>query len=180
MTTVSRTLPLGARARFSVARCVTALVLVVAAIAAVLGNEGYRGFEAAGAGLALRLVPDVATAWSGTVFTTLRHGSAVGFQITPECTALVLLVPLVLLAAALVLTTRAACWRILAAVAAMWAVVTLVNEFRLAVIGFTTLHWGIDPGYQIGHTFVGSVIGIVGFVAGLAVLLGVAVRKRTV
>lgn len=127
----------------------------------------------------LQALPDVTTQSWGPIFTTVGRGAAFSFRITPECTALVLLVPLVLLASGLIVFTRAASWRVFTAVAAMWLVVTVINELRLASIGLATLQWGVDPGYQISHTFVGSVIGIAGFVAGLAVLLRLSVFRST-
>lgn len=181
MTTTASTVPAppAARRPNRALRITGALVFLAIGAIATVYNDAYRSFEAALA--AVTLAPVVATSGSSsdTYFVVVDNGM-IGLQITPECTALILLVPLIVIAGILLVFTRAAAWRIGAGVLAMYAVVTLVNEVRLALIAVATVEWGVDVGYPISHVYVGSVIGILGFVAGLAVLLIVAgtTRKR--
>jgi exosortase/archaeosortase family protein len=165
-------------ARYSL---VTVLLAVVAAI--VTGHAFYRATEAALAAGVLRFVGVASFTSQDVFYVPVRHG-VVGLEVTPECTAILLIAPLVMLAAVLVLVARAPVVRALLGVVGMVVIVTVINEIRLAVIGWSTQRWGIDPGYEISHTFVGSVIGIAGFAVGLAFLLVVALghskrRSRT-
>ncbi len=151
-------------------RLLGGLVLVAMVAAGVHANGLYRALEAKLA--ALTLAPfSKGTGSSGDTFYLHQKGGLIGLQITSECTALILIAPLVVLAAVLLVFTRARVWRIGAGLALMWVTITAVNEARLALIGFSSSTWGIDLGYTISHTYVGSVIGIFGFVAGLAALL---------
>lgn len=150
-----------------------AIVLLGAVAAGSYWNDAYRSFEAALAAVALSPFVQTSGSSGDTYFIQQPHGM-LGLEITPECTALILLVPLAIIAAIMLVVTRAPYWRIAAGVGAMYGIVTIVNEIRLAFIGFATNEWGVDLGYPLSHTYLGSVIGILGFVAGLIVLLVVA------
>ncbi|WP_181429142.1 hypothetical protein [Curtobacterium sp. MCSS17_008] len=156
-----------------------ALVMVAAVFACVYWNQDYRAFEAFLAAIVLSPFAH-GTGASGTTFYLQQPTGMIGLVITAECTALILIAPLVALAAALLVLTRVHWWRIAAGLGAMWVVVTSVNEVRLAFIAFASDAWGVDLGYPLSHTYIGSVIGILGFVAGLAVLLIITgtVRRR--
>jgi exosortase/archaeosortase family protein len=161
-------------------RAIVAAVVVAAVVVGALGNAQYRAVEAFLASALLRPFVDATTSSVGSVIVVSDTHRVFGLDVTAECTALILIAPLLLLAAALLLFGRAPWWRTALGVAAMVTVVTVVNEVRLALIGYSTLRWGIDQGYEISHTFVGSVIGIVGFALGLAVLVLITVGgKRT-
>lgn len=161
-------------------RALGGLALVGLVVAGVHWSALYRTFEAKLA--AITLAPFVKGAGSsGGTFYLEQNGGLLGLQITAECTALILIAPLIVLAAVLLVFTRARAWRIAVGLVLMWVIITAVNEARLALIGFSSSTWGIDLGYTISHTYVGSVIGIFGFVAGLAALLitaGTVRRKR--
>ena len=160
-------------------RILVAVVLLAIVAAGVYWNEAYRSFEAMLASLTLG--PFIGGAGSsGTTFFLAQDQGLIGLVITAECTALILIAPLVVLAAVLLVFTRASWARIFTGIALMWVIVTVVNEVRLALIGFASSVWGTDVGYPISHTYVGSVVGILGFVAGLAALLITAgtVRRR--
>jgi exosortase/archaeosortase family protein len=151
-------------------RSLGGLALVAVVVAGVHWSALYRTFEAKLAAITLAPFAERAGS-SGSTFYLQQDGGLIGLQITAECTALILIAPLIVLAAVLLVFTRARAWRITVGLLLMWIIITAVNEARLALIGFSSSTWGIDLGYTISHTYVGSVIGILGFVAGLAALL---------
>ena len=158
-------------------RVVVAALLLLVVGAAVYWNSTYRAFEATLAALTLSPFAD-GTGSSGTTFFLQRPDGMIGLVITAECTALILIAPLIVLAAVILVITRASWGRVFAGTAAMWIIVTIVNEIRLAFIGFASDTWGTDIGYPLSHTYIGSVIGILGFVAGLAALVIIAGTAR--
>lgn len=124
-------------------------------------------------------IPGGVTASADTYMLWLDDSHLVGFQVTAECTALILLVPLLALGACFVLSARVSVPRAIAGTVASSVVMVLVNQVRLALIGFSTLQGGLGSGYEFGHRFAGSVVGIAGFAVGLVVLIAVAgVRRR--
>ena len=160
-------------------RLFAALVMVAAVAAGLYWNEFYRAIEASLAAITLSPFAN-GTGASGTTFYLQQPAGMIGLVITAECTALILVAPLIILAAVLLVTTRVSCSRIAAGLLAMWLIVTIVNEIRLAFIALASDTWGVEVGYPLSHTYVGSVIGILGFVAGLAALLIITgtVRRR--
>jgi exosortase/archaeosortase family protein len=178
MTTLSAA-PALSRLDRSLRVLVAALLLVIVG-AGVYWNSVYRAFEANLA--AVTMAPFVGGAGSsGATFFLNQPNGLLGLEITGECTALILIAPLVVLAAVLLVFARVTWWRVFAGIAAMWLIITIVNEVRLAFIGWASSAWGTDVGYPISHVYVGSVIGILGFVAGLAALLittGTVRRRR--
>jgi exosortase/archaeosortase family protein len=161
-----------------VLRWIAAAVIATAVGAAILWNEQYRSAEATMAAWLLRPFVDGNVGTWGTVFFVQEGDSVLGLRITVECTALVLIAPLMILAAVLLAVARTRWVRTGLGVLAMIAIVTVVNEIRLALIGFSTERWGVDQGYTISHTFVGSFIGIIGFVLGLTALIAITVGRR--
>ena len=161
-----------------VGRSACAVVALLLAGAVVAFNGIYRTAEANAAALVLRpFVGGNATAVRD-IFWVYPQGFSYGFQVSSECTAILLIAPLLLLTAALFVFTRAAVWRVWLGTIAMYAIVTIVNEFRLALIALSGVHWGMKSGYEIAHVFVGSFVGIVGFAAGLTALILISVGRR--
>lgn len=155
-------------------RVLAALALVAGSITLAVFNEQFRAIEATLATLALSPFTDGQTPAMGIrYFVTIAPGSLVALRVTIECTALIFTVPLTVASALVLAFTRISWSRIFAAIIFMWVVIVTVNTVRLWAIGFATHTWGIDPGYQISHTLVGSIIGIVGFVAGVIALVTV-------
>jgi len=152
-------------------------ILAAAAVAA-LNGAAYRALEAAGAAFLLeRLFPGDSSASRDTFWIVTEH-FAQGFRVSVECTSLILIAPLLILAAVMLAATRVRFWRLAVAIPVMLSIITVINELRLALIGFSSITWGMNAGYQISHTFVGSVLGIFGFVAGLATLLVISLGRR--
>jgi len=162
------------------ARIVFAAALVGAIVWMLLHADVVRAGEAHLAARWMDLwMPRGVTAFEDTYMLWISENHLVGFQVTAECTAIILLAPLLALGAVMMLSTRVSWFRGVAGIAASAAVMLLVNQLRLALIGWSTQQGGLDAGYEIGHRFAGSVVGIAGFAAGLIVLIAVAgVRRR--
>ncbi|MEP7021553.1 MAG: exosortase/archaeosortase family protein [Pseudonocardiales bacterium] len=112
------------------------------------------------------------------VFFALGTRRAFGLQITNECTSALLLIPLLVMMGAFTIFSRVPLRRDLLALAAGGLLMMVVNIFRVAGIGFSTYHWGLDPGYKYSHVFVGSAFSLVGFVGAMLVALWVLVRTE--
>ncbi|MCM3781273.1 archaeosortase/exosortase family protein [Microbacterium hydrocarbonoxydans] len=160
-------------------RILIAMALSAGSIALVTINNAVRGIEAMIASWFLSpFTRDQIDASLDRYFVWTGDDKLIALQVTVECTALLIGVPLTLIAAVILATTRARWGRILLATITMWAIVVLVNASRLTLIGWATQTWGLDPGYTVSHTFVGSVVGILGYALGLAALfLIIGVKK---
>jgi exosortase/archaeosortase family protein len=162
-------------------RAVVAVVIVALCGVSAFANGFVRSVEAFGAAHLLNLfIAGGSRASNSTYLVWVTQSRLVGFHVTAECTVLIILIPLLLLAATMIALTRVTWWRAALAIVATVLIVLAVNVVRLAFIGWATQLWGVGFGYTLSHTFVGSVIGIAGFAAGLAVLvLTMGARPRT-
>lgn len=155
-----------------VLRLIAAAVLVAIAGALVVFHTAFRTFEAnLAAAVTDPFVARGSFASGETYFVWIDEAHLLGVQVTLECTALVILVPLLLIAAAMHAATRVSLLRTTLAVAAMTIVVMLTNVLRLFLIAGASQWMGFDFGFPLMHTFVGSVIAIIGFAGGLAILV---------
>ena len=159
------------------ARLACASAVLAMAAVAVLRNGAYRSLEADGASLLVGHVIGGRAATAGDIFWVYPDGFVHGFRVTSECTAVLLVAPLLGLTAALFAFTRAPIWRLWVATGVMLAIVTVVNELRLAFIAFASVRWGMHSGYDLAHVLVGSSIGIIGFAAGVAALLVIGLGR---
>ncbi|PZS32662.1 MAG: hypothetical protein DLM58_09435 [Pseudonocardiales bacterium] len=112
------------------------------------------------------------------VFFALGTRRAFGLQITNECTSALLLIPLLVMMGAFTIFSRVPLRRDLLALAAGGLLMMVVNVLRVAGIGFSTYHWGMDPGYKYSHVFVGSAFSLIGFVGAMLLALWVLVRTE--
>lgn len=153
-------------------RVLVATTLVSAGILLVACHEMVRTWEAM---LSARWLDGILAGGADPVGVGIyvRDTPAGGlvFQITPECTVVVLVAPMLLFGAALALHRRTGLARALWATVAGCVLLTVVNQFRIGLIIWATQQWGLDPGYEISHKLVGSVIGIGGFVGAVIVAL---------
>jgi exosortase/archaeosortase family protein len=155
------------------------LLLTFGTVVIALWHTMFRGFEAWLATLALApIVQNQVPASGYRYFVWTGPDTLVALQVTLECTALIFTVPVTIAAAAALGFTRAPWWRVFAAISTLWLIILAVNTLRLWVIGWATQTWGMDPGYTISHTLVGSIIGIIGFVLGVATLFLVLGFRR--
>lgn len=106
----------------------------------------------------------------------LNGDQLIAFNITMECTALLLVAPLTVISALILMFTRVGSLRTIFALSASALITFVINQFRLGLIVWTTQTWGMDFGYLIGHRFIGSLIALAGFVLGFLVLLWMTLK----
>lgn len=98
------------------------------------------------------------------------------FVLTSECSVAYLLAALLIGAAPLMLLKQLSPWRTAIATGVGVGILIAVNVARLTAIGATVSKWGRDPGLTIAHTYLGSLLTVVGTcaagIAFAAVLLG--------
>lgn len=161
------------------ARIVFALALVAGIVWMLVQADVVRAWEAHLAAWWMNpWVDRGATAFEDTYMLWISENHLVGFQVTAECTAVILLAPLLAVGAGLMLSTRVSWLRGVIGITASAVVMLLVNQVRLALIGWSTQQGGLEAGYEFGHRFAGSVVGIAGFALGLVVLIAVTGFRR--
>jgi len=103
------------------------------------------------------------------------------FVLTSECSVAYLLAALLIGAGPLMLINKLSPLRTATAIGVSAAILVLVNVARLTAIGATVSEWGRDPGLTIAHTYLGSLLTVVGTcaagVAFAAVMLGHRTRR---
>ncbi|MGP0029821.1 MAG: hypothetical protein ACLPVF_04870 [Acidimicrobiales bacterium] len=102
----------------------------------------------------------------------------IGYSITAGCTATLLAVPFFFISAALLLTRRVSVGRGFLGLVVVVALVWLVNQLRLFLIGASMRLWGFQTGYNRSHVLAGGVLSTLGVAIGLAIFLGLIVRDR--
>lgn len=111
------------------------------------------------------------------VYFSWLNGAAVGMRITAECTVALLTGPLCLFGGAMLAFTRARWRRLLVGLAAGLVAVVVVNQIRMALIAISLQQWGM-PGYHVSHKFVGTVVALIGFVAGTLLMMRIATANE--
>lgn len=163
-------------------RLLAAAALAGAGVAMVFLATAWRGVEATLSAHAIHVVTGENTAANpGRHLLILFKNTSVQstFVLTGECSVAYLLAALFIGAAPLMLLRQLARWRTVAAIAAGASVLILVNVARLTAIGATVSTWGRDPGLTIAHTYLGSLLTIVGTAAAGVTFAAVLVRGTT-
>lgn len=164
--------PVPARSRTRAPRWLAALLLVAAGGTLIALAGQWRGIEATLSGNTIHLVTgQTAIAVPGRHLLILYKSASVQsiFVLTSECSVAYLVAALLIGSAPLMLLRQLSPWRTAMAVAVALTVLVLVNVARLTAIGATVSTWGRDPGLAIAHTYLGSVLTVVGTcAAGLA------------
>jgi exosortase/archaeosortase family protein len=190
-----KTISKGPRGPYRLLRAILALALIGACVVIVVNEMNYRSFEAALVsswiqGLipggarplgdhVLMYLPETNVPISGLGPEATTGPELIALHITIECASYVVVIPLLLISAFLFSATRVTWFRwalgTLAGVAGMLA----VNQLRLGVIIFSTNRWGMDPGYEISHILVGSIIGLFGFIGCFFLCMKIMNPKRS-
>lgn len=146
--------------------------VVTACIAAVLQNVAVRAVEAKllAAWMGSLLPGGVFAVDTKFVISNSVDGP-VAFDVTAECTALVLVVPLALLVGFMTLHRGTSLVRSALALTVSVAVMAFINQGRLGLIAWATHYWGIDPGYEVTHALLGSLLSLIGFAFGVLLVL---------
>ncbi len=157
------------------------LVLLASAAVLVLYQAQYRHLEAVLAsvvfghgGVRTFTTPD-------TAIVVFRIGETMGYglEISPECTSAFLILPFVVVAAAIRLGGRVAPGRALGGVALVAVLLVACNQLRVGMIAGLIQNYGLDVGYQWGHLLLGSLLSIAFLALSAAVLLYVVAFRQS-
>ena len=169
------------------ARWLGASVLVAAGGLLIVLDRAWRGIEATLSAHSIHLATgENAIAVPARHLLILYKSTSVQsiFVLTSECSVAYLLAALLIGSAPLMLLRRLSPWRTAIAVVSTATILTLVNVARLTAIGATVSEWGTDPGFAIAHTYLGSLLTIVGTclagIAFAAILVGRRGSRRPV
>ncbi|RJQ76415.1 exosortase/archaeosortase family protein [Pseudonocardiaceae bacterium YIM PH 21723] len=160
---------------------IVALLLAVVAVALVVVERSYRVLEmelsaillpALGFGRALAIPERESLIFGiGTNYT-------LGLRMTPECTSVFLVIPLVLIASLMAFFRPQAIGKVLWALGIGGAVLILTNQLRMINIVYLVKTLGTERGYYWGHTFGGSMISVIGGAVALVLFVWLATRGR--
>jgi exosortase/archaeosortase family protein len=113
------------------------------------------------------------------VFIRSGPSSTTGLDITPECTSAFLIVPILILAGAMVLLARRrSTFRIIIAAACATIVLFAANQLRIALIAEFVRHWGMNQGYPIAHQVLGSFLTLAAAVTAYVLYFVFVCRER--
>ena len=101
------------------------------------------------------------------------------FVLTSECSVAYLLAALLIGSAPLMFLRSLSPWRTSIAVVSTAIILVLVNIARLTAIGATVSEWGTNPGFAIAHTYLGSVLTVVGTCSAGVAFAAILVRRRS-
>lgn len=165
--------------RSRLVRRLAALVLALAGGALLAFAAAWRGLEATLSAQTIQLITGQATqAVPARHMLILYKDTSVQsiFVLTSECSVAYLLAALLIGAAPLMLLKQLSPWRTATAVTVAVVILIVVNVARLTAIGATVSKFGRDPGLTIAHTYLGSLLTVLGTcAAGIAfaiVLIG--------
>ncbi|UGS24967.1 archaeosortase/exosortase family protein [Microbacterium resistens] len=171
------------RNRASAGAWVFAILLVTASVGLFLTLDASQRFEARIAEMAIAAVLDTGTridADGTSVLVGLGGHRAFALHIGIACSVVLLIVPFLLVAAAMLASGRASVWRAIPAVVLGAALLLAVNAARLVLIAHLTMQDGLD-GFGWAHTVYGSAVVLVGLILVILAFLAVMAigRRRT-
>lgn len=159
-------------------RRIVAVLLMAAAILLLVFQEQIRPWEAVVTRLMVSAVTEGGVAAAGPVFYFgIGTAEVTGLSITTLCSTVVLVVPLLVLAAAIVAATHARIGRVLRALAGGVALVMACNIVRFGSAAWAYQQFGRE-GFDVIHRYVGSLFVIAGFIAALLLTLVFSLRSR--
>lgn len=145
----------------------------------LVSQEQVRRGEALACGVLLRLLRIAPADSLGTAVTFPARGRYAGFTVAAGCTAALLIVPFILVAAVLLLAGRVRPGRAVATVATFSVVIFLINQLRLLVIGGAMRAWGYPAGFDRSHVLLGTIVSTIGVAGGLLLFLRMVVPRQT-
>ena len=171
--------PIRPRRRASATQLVLAALLAGAAVALVVLLEKAVQVEAHVFAHAIPAVLGTSAVLGDHATLTIGAGGPMLFSMTVglACSIVLLLVPFLLIAAALLSAGRISVLRAVFAVAVGAVLLEAVNTARVVVIAALTIGDGVN-GFGWGHTLVGSVIVLAGLLLTTVGMLWIAARGR--
>lgn len=154
---------------------------MVAGVTLIVLARDWRGLEATWSGHAIQAVTGQTTiAVPARHLLILYESTSVQsiFVLTSECSVAFLLAAFFIGAAPLMLLRKLSPWRTALAVTATASILVLVNVARLTAIGATVSKLGRDPGLQIAHTYLGSLVTVLGTCAAGVAFAAVLLCRR--
>lgn len=157
------------------------LALFVAGMVLVLIERAYRVFEVHMSGLILSVITSSGTEVVGdreTFYFGLSGDTSLGLRMTPECSSIFMLLPLLLVAAVMVWFRPQNSRTLFSSLAIAAVAVVIVNQLRVLAI-FGLVNWlGVDTGYYWGHTLLGSMVSVIGGAGTLVLFVWLSTRRR--
>jgi len=167
--------------RASVAGWIFAIILLGVSVGLFVVLDAAQRFEAVIAQRAIAFVLDTGTRIDGdgtSVLVGLGGARAFTLQIGIACSVVLILVPFLLVAAAMLASGRASVWRTIPAVIVGTAALLFVNAVRLVLIAYLTMQDGLD-GFGWAHTVYGSAVVLIGLILVIVAFIGVmAIGRR--
>jgi exosortase/archaeosortase family protein len=135
--------------------------------------------RSAEAWLAARLagfyIPGHAESAGAVFFAGLGTQARVGLEITPECTVVILVVPMLVVVGIISLFGQFSLRGVLAGIAAGLAVDIVVNQVRIGLIAWGASRYG-SGGYELTHKLIGSLIAMLGFTVAFVLMIRIMTR----
>lgn len=178
---MSVAVPIGGR-RTNFLTYLAIAALVVGGTAIVLAYQAYGSWEIRFSGVLIEAVSNAGVyvvPERQTVYFGLGTSNALGLRMTPECSSVFLLVPLITVATILLAVSRRKITRsVLVALAVAGVTLILVNQARvLLLVGL--IGWlGTDRGYYLGHTLFGSMVSVIGGAIALVLFVWLIAKSR--
>ena len=110
-------------------------------------------------------------------FFALWSSDATRFTLTPQCGALMLCAPLMLVASFAVLSQRASVYRVVIAAVIGALGLALMNQFRLMVIGWSVRGIGFKGGFPLGHLLLGGIVSVFAVILAIVLFLRSSTTK---
>lgn len=154
--------------------------VLAAGVVLVLVERGYRELEVQLAGVILRVITSSGVYVAGnreSVYFGLSGDTPFGLRMTPECSSVFLLLPLLLVTAALLWFRPQNARRLFFSLGISAITVILVNQLRILTIVGLVNGLGTDEGYYWGHTLLGSLVSVIGGAISLVLFVWLATRK---
>ncbi|HEY2057848.1 MAG TPA: exosortase P [Amycolatopsis sp.] len=170
--------PVPGSTRFPLRLAVLAVVAV--GVGLVLIERVYREFEVQLAGVILRVITSSGVYVAGnreSVYFGLAGATPFGLRMTPECSSVFLLLPLLLVTAVMLYFRPGNARRLFFSLGISAIAVILVNQLRILTIVGLVNGLGTDEGYYWGHTLLGSMVSVFGGAVSLVLFVWLATRR---
>lgn len=168
----------------TVSRTPNSAKLVVAALALTAAGmivflDIYRTLEVILAESLVGMLSSYGTyvdADSQTFYFGLGGDDPLGLHMTAECTSALLILPLIVVGAAMIWLRPRITRRVLTSLAIAAATLIMVNQLRLLLIVGLVDWFGSSTGYYWGHTMLGSMVSVFGGAIALVLFVWISTR----